>query len=182
MAALDMGPEHWREQFRTLRTIPTKLRAELFINCWHMNEGESLAMWKLYAAHQESIGVQSTYAKLVQLLPDPCLLGVVTYIDYDSGYIGWGNMLNNIVHKRRAFEHERELRAVVWTSMTNIPRFEQLGDQGLKIPVDLNSLIENIYISPTAEPIMQEIVSSLAQKYGLSASVHKSSVNAPPAY
>ena len=26
-----------------------------FVNCWHMNESESLAMWKLYAATGDSI-------------------------------------------------------------------------------------------------------------------------------
>jgi hypothetical protein len=31
------------------------------INCWHMNEHESAAMWKLYLKSNEGISIQSTY-------------------------------------------------------------------------------------------------------------------------
>ncbi len=35
-----------------------------FLSCWHMNEGESAAMWRLYSRGNEAIAVQSTYARL----------------------------------------------------------------------------------------------------------------------
>src|SRR5579871_3476871 len=31
------------------------------VNCWHMNEYESAAMWKLYSSSSEAVCVQSTY-------------------------------------------------------------------------------------------------------------------------
>ena len=34
------------------------------INCWHMNDHESAAMWKLYLKSNEGIAVQSTYETL----------------------------------------------------------------------------------------------------------------------
>jgi len=38
--------------------------------------------------------------------------GLVSYIDYSTQDFPM-NMLEHVVHKRRAFEHEREVRAVV---------------------------------------------------------------------
>jgi hypothetical protein len=32
----------------------------IYVNCWHMNEGESAAMWKLYLSAREGVAVQST--------------------------------------------------------------------------------------------------------------------------
>jgi hypothetical protein len=33
-----------------------------FASCWHMNEHESAAMWKLYLKSDEGIAIQSTFA------------------------------------------------------------------------------------------------------------------------
>jgi hypothetical protein len=34
----------------------------IFINCWHMSEFESAAMWKLYSQSSNAICVQTTFA------------------------------------------------------------------------------------------------------------------------
>ncbi len=34
------------------------------VNCWHMNEQESAAMWKLYSQTTEAIALVSTYERL----------------------------------------------------------------------------------------------------------------------
>jgi hypothetical protein len=66
-------------------------RRTTYINCWHMNEHESAAMWKLYAASDSAVAVRSTFAKLRGCLPtggshQPLVyLGEVTYIDYEHG-------------------------------------------------------------------------------------------------
>lgn len=43
-------------------------RKKLAVNCWHMNEYESAAMWKLYLKTNEGIAIQSTYSKLTDSL------------------------------------------------------------------------------------------------------------------
>jgi hypothetical protein len=114
-----------------------------------MNEFESLAMWKLYAAHHESVCIQSTYEKLARLLPEQCFLGTVNYIDYSSQFIDLDNALNYIVHKRKGFDHERELRAVLWTGADDTrDAFISIGGKGLLVPIDIGKLIETIFISP----------------------------------
>jgi len=102
-----------RDNFKTLLGLPKQIRKEMYVSCWHMNDEESWAMWKLYTSHDESICIRSTYQTLAELLPDACLLGQVKYIDYRRDSFDIGNLLNHIVHKRKSFEHEREARAVV---------------------------------------------------------------------
>jgi hypothetical protein len=153
----------------------------MFVNCWHMNERESIYMWKFYGAHRESIGVQSTYRKLAYLLPHDAFVGAVKYIDYDTDYIDVTFAFNYIMHKRKSFEHERELRAVIWPPSVKKP-FDSMDGQGLIVPIDPNKLIENIFVSPDSEHILQDVILQLARTYGVSASVHKSDVNAAPTY
>jgi hypothetical protein len=105
--------EMGRNAFRQMLDHIKRMKRTHYINCWRMNEYDSLAMWKLYTSHGESISVRSTYRKLAQALPQGCFLGRVHYIDYRIGIIDMGNVFNFIMHKRKSFEHERELRAAV---------------------------------------------------------------------
>jgi hypothetical protein len=68
------------------------------INCWHMNEHESAAMWKLYLKSDEGIAIQSTYRKLRESITDDekVYLGVVKYIDYEKEWIDAGNSFSPI--------------------------------------------------------------------------------------
>jgi hypothetical protein len=44
-------------------------RQRFFINSWHVNEHESIAMWKLFAKSDDAIAVESTYGRLRACLP-----------------------------------------------------------------------------------------------------------------
>lgn len=40
-------------------------RLFVYVNCWHINNGESAALWKLHSENKyETIAIQSTFAKL----------------------------------------------------------------------------------------------------------------------
>ncbi|MBI5030650.1 MAG: hypothetical protein HZB51_08990 [Chloroflexi bacterium] len=75
-------------------------RAYLLLNCWHINDQESAAMWKLYAKSNEAIAVQSTFAHLRSVLAAKVGIGMVNYIDYDHARIPEGNIFFPIMHKR----------------------------------------------------------------------------------
>jgi hypothetical protein len=169
-----------RRHFRLIMGIGPSLRKDLFLNCWHMNEEESFAMWKIYASRNDSVCIQSRFLKLHSLLPDYCFLGVVRYIDYDTDYIDWTNSLNYIVHKRQTFAHERELRSVIWAVQHLQDKLKFVENRGIEVPIDPNALVETIFLSPDSEPILQDVVSGLLQTYGITAPVVRSQVNAPP--
>lgn len=155
------------------------------INCWHMNEHESAAMWKLYLASNEGIAVQSTYQRLCNSFVDDetVYVGTVHYLDYDNEYFDPGNLFEPFVHKRKSFEHERELRALVARS----PKGDLLSDEdtivaGVNIRVDLRELIERIYIAPGAPSWFAEVVEAVVRLYGHSFSVESSQLGARPMY
>jgi hypothetical protein len=176
-----MTEDKLRDSFRTLiSNIPIQKRS-YFVNCWHMNEYESLAMWKLYAAQHDSICIRSFYSVLAHLLPHDAYVGVVRYIDYNDGEIDYTNGFNYVMHKRKSFEHEREVRAVVWEPAAST-KFEKIDDRGLVVPVPMNELIQRIYISPNADSILVDVVTGLKQAYKLDCEIVKSSVNDPPDY
>src|SRR5207248_5933779 len=124
------------------------------ISCWHMNEHESAAMWRLYLRSNEGVCIQSTYQKLWSCLPKSVRIGEIKYIDYNTEGFPPANLFNFIMHKRKSFEHERELRAVFWEgSGTDAQPYKaKIEPAGLWIEVDLPSLIETVHISPAAEP------------------------------
>jgi hypothetical protein len=91
-----------------------------------MNQGESIAMWSLYNSGSEGVAVQTTVGQLkVALRHDPriTLIGRVTYLDYERDtMINSLNTISPLMHKRRSFQHEAEVRALIlFTQMPNAP-------------------------------------------------------------
>src|SRR5262245_61926723 len=125
-----------REVFRANTiNLPKQLKEKYFVNCWHMNEEESAAMWKLYTSQNESICIRSKYKTLGGLLPEESLFGIVQYIDYRKDRFDTNDLWNYIIHKRKSFEHEREIRAAIFYNET-CP-FESVGGRGLVVPIDI---------------------------------------------
>ncbi len=61
------------------------LRKHTYANCWHMNNDESEAMWKLYCGNNEGIAIRSTYKKLKDCIQNSDLkIGLIRYINYET--------------------------------------------------------------------------------------------------
>lgn len=155
-----------------------------YINCWHMNEYESAAMWKLYAQANEAVAIQSTFKLLQESLPDNVYLGVVNYIDYETEWLPEGNTFWPYVHKRKAFEHERELRGVIqdYLNENSIIAGMPNPPYGKCVEVPLSTLIQKVYISPTAPSWFADLVSAVVAKYGLAMEVSQSLMSKQPAF
>ena len=158
------------------------------INCWHLNEYESAALWGLYLKSNEGIAIQSTYNRLRDSLKDEnhnIYIGKVKYIDYKKDWLPEGNSLYPFVHKMKSFEHERELRAVIQelpskggTLDLSKPTF----DEGIDVSVNLDALIDKIYLAPTSPKWLHELVYSVTAKYGLNKEIHQSILDDVPSY
>ena len=150
-----------------------------FMNCWNLNDCESDAMWKLYSSSNEGISIQSTFKRLTECFQKDTnystFIGKVKYIDYDTDYFSDENWLYPFVHKRKYFESEREIRAV-------IQEYYLIGKNGIDVPIDLEMLIEKIYISPTSPDWFSDRVKSIAKKYGINKDVVKSSLSDDPGF
>src|SRR5215470_12532868 len=126
------------EGLREIARIFSWMPKWTFISSWHLNERESAAMWKLYTRTDESIAIESTFAALRDCLPNNVFLGLVKDIDYETEWVPEGNFFYPFLHKRKSFEHEREVRAI-WQELTGkdgrITVDAPLSNLGQEVPV-----------------------------------------------
>jgi hypothetical protein len=141
-----------------------------------MGADESDAMWKLYASQGGSIALQSTYRRLREVLPPEVLVGKIRYIDYRRTSIPELNALHRCMHKRKAFAHEKELRAVVFGDLTKLPG-ARTTEQGVWIPVSMRRLLSAIHVAPSEPLWIHELMESLMKRYQLAVPVRRSSLD-----
>jgi hypothetical protein len=160
-------------------------RWSFYLNCWHLNEYESDAMWKLYAGSGGGIAVTSTVdhlKKSVGKVQDSIYLSEVKYIDYDIDGIPGGNLFYPVQYKRNSFSHECELRAFLWKHNHIIKENDQQIPQGLPVQIELDELIDEIYVSPLEEDWLTSVVGSLMNQYGLNKTPRHSKLLDPPLF
>jgi hypothetical protein len=157
------------------------------LNCWHMNEWESAAMWNIYLKSNEGVAIRSTYKRLRESLIDDqdVYLGKVKYINYQTDYIDVDNILTPFLHKRKSFEHEKEVRGLV----TKVPISEKEIDykketitNGLRIRVNMETLVERIYVAPNCPEWFEQVVRSVVSKYGYKFEIKHSALDDVPIF
>lgn len=158
------------------------------VNCWHENEHESAAMWKLYLKSNEGIAIQSTYDRLKKSIIDrECVyLGRVKYIDYEAEFMKTNsNILGPFVHKRKSFEYEKEIRVVIvkWPIVGDTLDFsKETIINGLPIKVEIESLIQKIYVAPNAPTWFSTLVRKTVKRYGYDFVVIHSQMDSIPLF
>lgn len=164
------------------------LRSKMLINCWHINEYESEAMWKLYLKSNEGIAIQSTYNRLIHSLERDrnyhTQVGLVNYLDYDMDTFKPGYTCNAFLTKRKCFDYERELRAITdlstWNPGTN--SHTESVEHGKHIPIHLDILIEKVYVAPYCDDWIFELIQQINRTLNLNLSITHSTLNSRPFY
>jgi hypothetical protein len=142
-------------------------------------------MWKLYSAHHLGLALRSrTDVLRGELAKHQIRVLPVRYIDYESDAT---EMLPETIYfyKRRAFEHERELRAF-FMRPEELEQLETHLGNGLRppggrwIPADLDLLIQEIVLAPTTEPWFKELVERVLRRYGLRKPIKESGLTDAP--
>ncbi|MDR3502216.1 MAG: DUF2971 domain-containing protein [Legionella sp.] len=168
------------------REIYRGLREYVYVSCWHMNESESAAMWSLYGGQKGAIAIRTTYSSLAEALPEDAILGKVTYADYQNHFIPEDFIETIYMHKRASFSHEREVRALLF----NIPKGNSensdlrtpIRSPGISIPVDLDTFIRTVYLSPEAPTWYEELLRDLLRRYGTSLDLLRSDLDDDPIF
>lgn len=170
-------------QRKELRSRFSLIRDRTAISCWHINNYESAAMWKLYLRNGEGIAIKSTIQKLGDALDAKPLshdvhISDVKYIDYSNTHASSTfDDLEVFFCKRPSFSHENELRAVVQLyappktgkhldDMENLTKTPP-PNGGIAIPVDLAKLVSEIYLAPKTPAWLETLVKDLMKRYGL---------------
>lgn len=134
-----------------------QVRKKTGVSCWHMNDHESEAMWKLYA--NKGIAVESTINQLQDSFKredheNKIFTYAVRYEDFETAEIEKGHQHYFFAIKRKSFEHERELRATV-----SLP----IDGQGVYIKCNLDKLITKIHISPLSPKHVRDDLEKLCE-------------------
>ena len=162
------------------------LRRYVAVNCWHRSDYESAAMWSLYAHEPGGIAVKTNLNSLVASFTDSAdiYIGEVNYVDYNNTFIPDATIYSAYLHKRKSFEHEREVRAVIMElpadSGTIHPGLPDVWEVGRNCSVDIATLVHAIVVSPFAPKWFMELVQSVVAKYNLHVPVVRSSLADPP--
>lgn len=137
-----------------------------FINCWHMNDGESDSQWKIYGTSPFSMVIISSFSLLSSaIIDDKEIYGSrVSYYDPNIETTAEGNAFFLATHKRNAFIHEREFRLIFFDPSI----IKTLEDpRGISVAVDLKILIQKVVISPIAPQWFVTEVKTFMQTHGL---------------
>ena len=151
-------------------------RELLYVSSWHINPFESVAMWQLYLKNGEGVAIQSTVQRMADSFhgtKEPVSIGLVDYVDYDEDEIPWNNVFYLALHKRKSFEHEKEIRALLMSAHSST---------GALVPVNLEVLIEKIYIAPDSPVWIHDLVKKVLSRYKLEKEVVHSGLEERPLY
>lgn len=163
-----------------------RLREHVAVSCWHMNERESAAMWKLYARTDEAVCVQTTFRKLREAMGETARAGLVRYVDYETEWIPESHPLAPFLYKRKSFEHEREVRAIIAPAgmeglLKGKRRRRPAPGQWVKFHVA--EAIETVLVAPDAPAWFLELVRQVTAKYEHGAvPVRRSALAQEPVY
>lgn len=145
-----------------------------FVSCWHLSPHESEAMWRLYARLGDGIvAIQSTVHRLCECTDAHTYIGKVRYVDYLKDGFNSNNVFNLLLHKRKAFKHEQEIRAL----RCELPA---VGHPGVYMRVDLDKLIEKIIVAPQTSEQTFAFLRRAVDTYNLNAQLVKSSLDIRP--
>jgi hypothetical protein len=144
-----------------------------YVSCWHENETESEALWRLYCPPPTAgIALLTTFADLKRAFDDDLSIriGRVKYIDFRTQFAGPNDA---IFRKRKSLQHEQEVRAVVR---------ERAEDDctGLIRQVDLSALIKEVVVSPFSPAWLESIVSDLLKRYDVMVPIKASELLSQP--
>ncbi|QEE49694.1 DUF2971 domain-containing protein [Flavobacterium alkalisoli] len=148
-------------------------RENVVISSWHINEYESYAMWQIFTQNSEGLAIQSTVKRLEEALQPETRyeqhIGEVKYIDYKKEYIPFDNDFFPFLFKRKSFQYEREVRII-----SNLTKHNLNINEGVKINIDINKLIEKVYIHPKSENWYKNLVFQLMEQLGFNFNIEKS--------
>lgn len=126
------------------------------ISCWHIEEYESDAMWKIYANQGKGIAISTTIEKILSsikpyslpkaLKPETLISGKINYVNLLRDQLNV-SMDERFFYKHIVFNWEKEFRLAISLRMSeefgiNVPK------KGIYLEVDLYKLIDDIYIGP----------------------------------
>jgi hypothetical protein len=126
-------------------------RKSTIVNCWHISDYESEAMWKIYGEQKNSVCIKTTVGELCRNFnrEDTRVAYLkVEYVDFNSDARRSAHLLGQ--YKRKSFEHEKEYRFSIQDY--NDKKFlHNVTEFGAKVKVESLNFINEIFVSPLSD-------------------------------
>lgn len=158
----------------------------IYISCWCINNNESDAMWQIYLKSQPGIAIKSTINRLIKSMEkekEDISIGAVKYIDYEHDFIPENTPIQRFVFKEKAYEHEKELRALIYKNPEaggNMKYTE--SPLGVTASVDLDCLIEKVVVAPSTPAWVYKTIQDTMKAFNINKTLYYSKLDQTPVY
>ena len=146
----------------------------LLVSCWHANDMESEALWRLYSPPPTpGVAIRTTVGQLWEATTQDAsaVVGRVQYLDFRRSFATVQN--ERIFCKRLSLSHECEVRVTLQSENENPAK-------GKTLTCDLMALINDVTMSPFAPPWFHDVVSGVMEKFGYAFEVRQSELLEEP--
>jgi hypothetical protein len=173
----------FQRQMDGLKTAPRDyydaITKSISVNCWHINKGESEAMWRLYSDNGKGVAVETTLSLLaesIRVFESPFRVQIypVKYLDFFDNTLSPRDCVVEghtvPLLKRDSYEHEHEVRAFI----VNVPKtardaanLDSWKPYPTRIQIELIRLIKAVHISPYSKDPFPSSVTRICELFGL---------------
>lgn len=165
----------WEVPSRRLRWLSGgsmhEVSSSLYGQCWSLLP-ESDAMWRIYSTNKEGLMLQTSTVKfsLMSSIRHGLLAPVLYYSDLNAGIAslsehGFPDPFALAFLKRKAFEHEREVRLIT-CSGTDYIGFDANNSATVGVCLDPTEFIETVVIDPRADAWYVDAMRSYCRRAG----------------
>ncbi|MCY6483531.1 DUF2971 domain-containing protein [Clostridium aestuarii] len=145
---------------------------DMYGQCWSLN-GDSDALWRIYSSGNEGIVIETSIEKF-NLIHDIKLGMIAPVIYYEKLQTGfkilkskkdYQNIFAEGFLKRKAFEHEKEIRLITLNNKKCIDT-KYVNSKFIKLELDPTKFIEGIKIDPRARDWYVDTIKRYCNRVG----------------
>ncbi len=173
---LENVPEQERNN-KTIEELEYENKLRTNISCWTLGPEDNMALWKIYGGSSQSVSVSTTIENIILSAFSWCeegsiILKKVRYINHAGKFPDGVYALDEHTFglKHNAYSFEREVR-VVLTRPFRSPK------KALRLPIDVNTYITKITVSPETGIWFFDLITDLAKKYNVTVPVERSELS-----
>ncbi|WP_147435672.1 hypothetical protein [Halobellus sp. Atlit-38R] len=160
--------------------------ADDYVTCWNIKKSQSAALWKIYVEGSNGVAIKTTVGELKNSIDRSALsqldisieFGRVKYHSTGEEPIGH---YAPIFTKRDIFDFEKEYRVVLTDDESlediDVDGIEVRPGIGVGVKIEPRTLINEVYIAPSAGGYLRDVVENLRDDYGPDYSIEKSTVH-----
>lgn len=168
-ASAGMSANSIRRSFDLMRSV----QSAVFIDGWFQSGSTRHDHWQASSEIEEQIAIRSNLRSMkasFSQAPQKIYTSSVQYIDFSATLMPSGNVFLPALHKQHHFRAEKEVRVLLLhTSGEKV--FAPGPSGGLRVPVDIQTLIHALHLPSGSSGSLRNRVISLANQSGLTCDI-----------